>query len=46
VAYPHWTLKLVEADYGIRVLGYAERAWDDHHDVLVIGKPAINQNFV
>jgi 2-polyprenyl-3-methyl-5-hydroxy-6-metoxy-1,4-benzoquinol methylase len=46
VAYPHWTLKLVEADYGIRVLGYAERSWDDHHDVLVIGKPALNQNFV
>jgi SAM-dependent methyltransferase len=39
---PHWTLQAVEEDYGIRVLGYTERGWDDHHDVLVIGKPGIN----
>jgi SAM-dependent methyltransferase len=39
---PHWTLRAVEEDYGIRVLGYTERGWDDHHDVLVIGKPGIN----
>jgi SAM-dependent methyltransferase len=39
---PHWTLRAAEEDYGIRVLGYSERAWDDHHDVLVIGKPGIN----
>jgi len=38
----HWTLRSVEEDYGIRVLGYTERGWDDHHDVLVIGKPGIN----
>lgn len=43
LARPHWSLKLIETDYRIRVLGYAERAWDDHHDVLVIGRPAINE---
>ncbi len=39
---PHWTLKLVEEDYAVRVLGYAERALDDHQDVLIVGKPGIN----
>jgi SAM-dependent methyltransferase len=38
---PHWVLKLVE-DEQIRVLGFAERGWDNHQDVLVIGKPPIN----
>ena len=40
---PHWTLGAAEEDYGIRVLGYTERGWDDHHDVLVIGRPSINE---
>jgi hypothetical protein len=40
---PHWTLRSAEEDYGIRILGYIERGWDDHHDVLVIGKPGINE---
>ena len=26
---------------GVRILGYRERAWDDHQDVLVFGKPPI-----
>ena len=39
---PHWTLQVVEEDYAVRVLGYAERALDDHQDVLVLGKPGIN----
>ena len=39
---PHWVLKLVEGDEQIRVLGFAERGWDNHQDVLVIGKPPIN----
>ena len=43
LARPHWSLRLAEADYGIRILGYAERAWDDHHDVLVLGKPGVNE---
>ncbi len=39
---PHWTLKVVEEDYAVRMLGYAERALDDHQDVLIVGKPGIN----
>jgi SAM-dependent methyltransferase len=40
---PHWVMKLVEADHKARVLGYVERGWDDHQDVLVIGRPGINE---
>jgi SAM-dependent methyltransferase len=39
---PNWTARAVEEDTEIRILGYTERGWDDHHDVLVIGKPGIN----
>jgi SAM-dependent methyltransferase len=39
---PHWTLRHAEQDYATRVLGYTERDWDSHQDVLVIGKPPIN----
>ena len=39
---PHWVLKLAEQDEQVRVLGFTERGWDNHQDVLVIGKPAIN----
>jgi SAM-dependent methyltransferase len=35
---PHWTFGLAEQETGARVLGYAERDWDNHQDVLVIGK--------
>jgi hypothetical protein len=34
-------MRLVEALPGVRILGYRERAWDDHHDVLVFGKPGV-----
>ena len=40
---PHWVMKSVESDQKTRVLGYVERGWDDHQDVLVIGKPGINE---
>lgn len=39
---PHWSLEVIENDYDVRVLGYTERGWDTHQDVLVIGKPAVN----
>jgi SAM-dependent methyltransferase len=39
---PHWILKIAEEDRQTRVLGFAERGWDNHQDVLVIGKPPIN----
>jgi SAM-dependent methyltransferase len=40
---PHWAMKVVEADKKTRVLGYVERGWGNHQDVLVIGKPSINE---
>ena len=41
---PHWVLRLVEEDDQLRVLGFTERGWDKHQDVLVIGKPPINES--
>jgi hypothetical protein len=32
----------VAEDERIRVLGFAEWGWDNHQDVLVMGKPPIN----
>jgi SAM-dependent methyltransferase len=39
---PHWTMSLLEREFDTRILGYAERAWDEHHDVLVFGRPPLN----
>ena len=36
---PSWVIACVETDPRIRLLGYFERAWDDHQDVLVFGRP-------
>ena len=38
---PHWVMKQLEARPSLRILGYVERGWDDHQDVLVFGKPGI-----
>jgi SAM-dependent methyltransferase len=39
---PHGIVKLAEEDEQTRILGFAERGWDDDQDVLVIGRPPIN----
>ncbi|MBI1211508.1 MAG: methyltransferase domain-containing protein [Alphaproteobacteria bacterium] len=39
---PHWVMRALEPREEIRILSYAERAWDDHQDVLVFGRPGIN----
>jgi hypothetical protein len=39
---PSWIMKGIEAMEDIRILGFAERDWDDHQDVIVFGRPAIN----
>ena len=39
---PHWAIAELEADSSIRILGYSERAWDDHQDVLVFGRPGVD----
>jgi SAM-dependent methyltransferase len=40
---PHWAVRCVEGNDQIRLLGYIERGWDEHQDVLVFGKPPINE---
>lgn len=40
---PRWAMSAVESDDRTRVLGYVERGWADHQDVLVIGRPGINE---
>lgn len=39
---PHWVMRALEGREDIRILSYAERAWDDHQDVLVFGRPGVN----
>jgi SAM-dependent methyltransferase len=39
---PHWPIAYLEADSSVRILGYSERAWDDHQDVLVFGHPGVD----
>ena len=40
---PHWATAQLEADPAIRLLGYSERAWDDHQDVVIFGRPGIDE---
>ena len=42
LARPSWIMKHLEAKPELRILGYTERAWDDHQDVLVFGKPGVD----
>lgn len=39
---PHYAVKNIEADNGVRILGFIERGWDDAQDVLIIGKPGVH----
>jgi SAM-dependent methyltransferase len=38
---PHWMTERIEENSSLRLLGYSERDWDNHHDVLVFGKPGV-----
>ena len=40
---PRWIAGVLECETGLRILSYCERDWDDHQDVLVFGKPGINE---
>lgn len=42
---PHVTLKDVEDIPGTRIFMYRERAWADHHDVLVLGRPSFDDKW-
>lgn len=39
---PHWVLRLLEPRTDLRILGYVERGWDNHQDVLIFGRPGVN----
>jgi SAM-dependent methyltransferase len=39
---PHWVLGLLEPRTDLRLLGYVERGWDMHQDVLIFGRPGVN----
>lgn len=43
LAKPSWTMRALEQRPGIKILGYWERAWDDHQDVVVFGRPGVNE---
>jgi len=40
---PRWPIVQLEADSSIRILGYSERAWDDHQDVVIFGHPGVDE---
>ncbi len=40
MARPHAMLRLLESIPNVRIFSYMERAWADHQDVMVYGKPA------
>jgi len=39
---PGWLMQGLADMDDIRILHFSERAWDDHQDVVVFGKPAVN----
>lgn len=42
MARPQAMMRLLESIEGIRIFSYSERAWADHQDVMVYGKPAFD----
>jgi len=42
LAKPHNYMKLIQDIPGVRIYSYIERAWADHQDVVVVGRPAYN----
>ena len=40
---PSWVVARLESNPAIRVLGYRERQWDDHQDVVVFGRPGVDE---
>jgi SAM-dependent methyltransferase len=40
---PSWLVAQLERDRGIRILSYRERDWADHQDVVVFGRPGIDE---
>jgi trans-aconitate methyltransferase len=42
LARPWFTLKVLEDDYDLRILGYIERGFDNSQDAVIVGKPGVN----
>lgn len=40
---PWFTMKTLEEDYGLRILGYIERGFDNSQDAVIVGKPGVNE---
>jgi SAM-dependent methyltransferase len=40
---PQWVIVQLEMDRAVRILGYVERAWDSHQDVVIFGRPGIDE---
>ena len=43
---PHTSIKIIEQIPNIRIFSYIERAWADHQDVVVFGRPAFDNAWV
>jgi SAM-dependent methyltransferase len=42
LAKPSWIVKLLESDYELRIISYAEKCWDNHQDVIACLKEHIS----
>jgi SAM-dependent methyltransferase len=42
LAKPSHVMGILEARDDIAILGFQERAWDDHQDIVIFGKPGVN----
>jgi SAM-dependent methyltransferase len=41
LASPSYVTAVVERLPDVRLIGYHERAWDDHHDVVILARPGV-----
>lgn len=42
LARPWFSMKTIEEDYDLRILGYVERGFDSSQDAIIVGKPGVN----
>lgn len=40
---PSWLMAGLQEMDDVRIISFAERCWDDHQDVIVFGKPGVNE---
>jgi SAM-dependent methyltransferase len=44
ISAPWYVLQSLDEDETVSIIGYRERAWDDHQDVLIVQKTSINHS--